>query len=274
MRLSLGAVNVRTGESVYFDSTTAHDRREPRHGERRAAARLPAGRDRRRVLLGRRHHVEHAAAVRRAGLPHERADRAGRPVQRPGRAAAEPRPGAGARRRTSSSRARRASRWTRSARSRRCAARWPTCSPSCRPSCAPIRRSRSWKSASRRGPVSLIHLSQPARHEVVRLQGLRVLARDRRRALAGRATTTCSRSLQAPGRLQRHRPGQRRARLRPASARTHRQEDHSMNESRSQEARLRDAAHQPGVSAGPVPLRQSRVLHHHLPHRPRRAARP
>ncbi len=38
---------------------------------------------------------------------------------------------------------------------------------------------------------------------------------------------------------------------------------------RSQETRLRDAAHQPGVSAGPVPLRQPRVLHHHLPHRSR-----
>ena len=39
-------------------------RRAPRHGQRRAAAGLCAGRDRRRALLGRRPGLEHAAAIR------------------------------------------------------------------------------------------------------------------------------------------------------------------------------------------------------------------
>ena len=64
MRLSVGAVNVRSGNFVYFDSRQAAHRRAPHHGQRRAAAGLPADRDRRRVLLGRRPGLEHAAAVR------------------------------------------------------------------------------------------------------------------------------------------------------------------------------------------------------------------
>ena len=48
-------------------TSTARARRidvAPRHGQRRAAAGLSADRDRRRVLLGRRHRLQHAAAVR------------------------------------------------------------------------------------------------------------------------------------------------------------------------------------------------------------------
>ena len=96
VRLSLGAVNARTGESVYFDSTTHTITASHVMASGALPARLPAGGDRWRVLLRRRDHVQHPAAVRRAGLPHERADRAGRPVQRPGRVAEQPRPGAGA----------------------------------------------------------------------------------------------------------------------------------------------------------------------------------
>ena len=61
---SVGAVNVRSGNFVYFDSRHRRDRRAPHHGQRRPAAGLSADRDRRRVLLGRRPGLEHAAAVR------------------------------------------------------------------------------------------------------------------------------------------------------------------------------------------------------------------
>ena len=54
----------KSGNFVYFDSRAPAHRRAPHHGERRAAARLSADRDRRRVLLGRRPGLEHAAAVR------------------------------------------------------------------------------------------------------------------------------------------------------------------------------------------------------------------
>ena len=66
---SVGAVNVTTGNFCYFDTHRAAHRRAPHHGQRRAAAGLSADRDRRRVLLGRRHRLQHAAAVRarRAG---------------------------------------------------------------------------------------------------------------------------------------------------------------------------------------------------------------
>ena len=75
--------NVRTGNFAYFDNAEQRDPARARHGERRAAARLPAGRDRRRALLGRRPRLQHAAAIRagpgaapgHAGVP-------GRPVQR------------------------------------------------------------------------------------------------------------------------------------------------------------------------------------------------
>ncbi len=69
----------------------AAPRRASRHGERRAAAGLSADRDRRRVLLGRRPRLEHAAAVRarRAGQP-AAAGVPGRPVRRARRDAGEP----------------------------------------------------------------------------------------------------------------------------------------------------------------------------------------
>ena len=54
------------------------------HGERRAAARFSARRDRRRVLLGRRSGLEHAAAIRARRAAASRHVRLpGRPVQRP-----------------------------------------------------------------------------------------------------------------------------------------------------------------------------------------------
>ena len=62
-RFSVGAVNVRTGNFVYFDNTTHTHPARARDGERRAAARLPGRRDRRRALLGRRPRLQHAAAM-------------------------------------------------------------------------------------------------------------------------------------------------------------------------------------------------------------------
>jgi NTE family protein len=89
-RFSVGAVNVRTGNSVYFDNT--RQRIGPEHIM--ASGALPPGfapmHHRRRRLLGRRHRLEHAAAVRARHAPALRAagGAAGRPVQRARRNAA------------------------------------------------------------------------------------------------------------------------------------------------------------------------------------------
>jgi len=63
-RLTVGAVSVRSGEMRYFDSRDMA--LGPAHimGVRRAAAGLPGGTHRRRVLLGRRHLLEHAGRSR------------------------------------------------------------------------------------------------------------------------------------------------------------------------------------------------------------------
>jgi NTE family protein len=64
VRFSVGAVNVRTGNFVYFDTTT-HTMR-PEHVM--ASGALPPSfpnRNRRRALLGRRSGVQHAAAMGR-----------------------------------------------------------------------------------------------------------------------------------------------------------------------------------------------------------------
>ena len=63
MRFSVGAVNVRTGNFDYFDTTDRTSSARAHHGERRAAARLSGDRDRRRALLGRRPRLQHAAAM-------------------------------------------------------------------------------------------------------------------------------------------------------------------------------------------------------------------
>ena len=72
-----------------FRQREADDPSRARDGERRAAARLPTGRDRRRVLLGRRALFQHAAAIRdRLFAAPQPADLPGRPVRglRPGAA--------------------------------------------------------------------------------------------------------------------------------------------------------------------------------------------
>ena len=85
-----------------------HDRAHPR--ERRAAARFSADHDRGRRILGRGHRVELPALVRaRRFAAIERADRPGRPLQRQRRASRQPRTRCSSGRRTSSTRARRAS---------------------------------------------------------------------------------------------------------------------------------------------------------------------
>ena len=98
MRLSVGSTDVHTGNSVYFDSL--RQTIGPEHIM--ASGALPPGfaadRDRRRSLLGRWHRIQLAAMVRaRRFAGAQCADHAGRPFQRPGPAAAEPRPGARAR---------------------------------------------------------------------------------------------------------------------------------------------------------------------------------
>ena len=69
MRISVGAVNVRSGRFAYFDSAKIAIRPEHVMASRLAAARLSAGRDRRRVLLGRRARLQHAAAIRAGHSP-------------------------------------------------------------------------------------------------------------------------------------------------------------------------------------------------------------
>jgi NTE family protein len=54
MRFSVGAVNVEHRQFRLFRQCHRYDPRRAYHGQRRAAAGLPAGRDRRRTLLGRR----------------------------------------------------------------------------------------------------------------------------------------------------------------------------------------------------------------------------
>ena len=63
VRLSVGAVNVRTGNFV-FRFVGAADRCPPHHGQCCAATRLRTGRDRRGALLGRRDRLQHAPAAR------------------------------------------------------------------------------------------------------------------------------------------------------------------------------------------------------------------
>ena len=88
-RLSVGAVNVRTGNFIYFDTLQDADRTGAHHGLGRAAARAARGQDRRRVLLGRRHRLEHAApASARPGALGKLAGVPGRSVQRARRDAA------------------------------------------------------------------------------------------------------------------------------------------------------------------------------------------
>jgi Protein of unknown function (DUF692) len=63
VRFSIGAVNVRSGNFIYFDTATHTIRPEQYHGERRAPTRFSRDRNRRRALLGRRPRFDHSAAV-------------------------------------------------------------------------------------------------------------------------------------------------------------------------------------------------------------------
>ena len=60
MRLTVGAVNVRTGKMHYFDSRSLPITHRSRSGLRCIAAGIPGGADRRRSLLGRRTLLQHA----------------------------------------------------------------------------------------------------------------------------------------------------------------------------------------------------------------------
>ena len=66
MRVSVGAVNVATGNFAYFDNTRIKLRARAFHGVGRVAAGLRRRRNRRRIFLGRRPDVEYAALRSRA----------------------------------------------------------------------------------------------------------------------------------------------------------------------------------------------------------------
>ena len=128
MRFSVGAVNVRTGNFVYFDNTHPPHPARAHHGERRAAARLSAGRDRRRASIGtaassptRRCNGWSKSSRARTRSPSRSTSgaraarcRATSPKSRRGR-------------RKSNIRAARAPTPTSSSSVQRCAARWRTC---------------------------------------------------------------------------------------------------------------------------------------------------
>ena len=89
VRLSVGAVDVETGNFHYFDTSEGADRRAPYHGLGRAAAGPAAGRDRRRLVVGRRHRLQHAAEPRARPAEGGSARLPGRSVPGPRRAAGD-----------------------------------------------------------------------------------------------------------------------------------------------------------------------------------------
>ena len=91
MRFSVGAVNVRTGNFVYFDSTTHQIGPEHVIASGSLPPGFPADRDRRRALLGWRPRVQYAAAMgarQPAAAGHARLP--GRSLERARRVAARP----------------------------------------------------------------------------------------------------------------------------------------------------------------------------------------
>ena len=217
VRLSVGAVNVRTGNFGLLRQPDDADRRAPRHGERRAAAGLSAGRDRRRVLLGRRPRLEHAAAVRarrspatnalvfqvdlfaaRGEMPANLAEvqraREGHPLLEPD--AAEHRPDQAS--------------WQATAQARAPAARQAAAQR-----CATIPTRSRWPRCRCRGAVVVVHLIYRSKHYESQLEGLRVLARLDARALGRRPRRHARATLEDPRWLAREPPRRRRARVRP-----------------------------------------------------------
>ena len=84
VHFAVGAVNVLSGNFLYFDNKNENDRPRTRDGKRRAAAGAADGQDRHRSFLGWRHRFQHpAAASAGPGRQAEFAGVSGRPVQRP-----------------------------------------------------------------------------------------------------------------------------------------------------------------------------------------------
>ena len=138
IRLSLGAVNARTGESVYFDT-----RRTITASHVMASGALPPGFP--PVEIDGEFYFD-GGIMSNTPLQYvakdfrlRRADRGGRPVQRPGRV---PKNLAQVQERVKDISFQSKTRFSHEQvrPSRTCAARWPTSSPSCRRICAPIRR--------------------------------------------------------------------------------------------------------------------------------------
>jgi NTE family protein len=83
VRFAVGAVNVQTGNFIYFDNFNEEIAPEHVMASARPAADLADGQDRHGLLLGRRHRFEYAAAAfARPGRPREHARLPGRPLQR------------------------------------------------------------------------------------------------------------------------------------------------------------------------------------------------
>ena len=148
-----------------------------------------------------------------------------------------------------------------------CAARWRRAAQDCRRI-----RDRSQVSkldeVSRRERAVADAPDQPARHEVVRVSRT-TSSRGRLCASIGRRD---SKTYDARAHHPDTGPTPPRSRTAYASS-TWLSESQpltgarTMTEDEVRSARLRDAAHEPGVSAGTVSFRESRVLHRHLPHR-------
>ncbi len=82
-RFSVGAVNVLSGNFIFFDNKNGNHRARTCDGVGRAAAGFPDGQDRHRLFLGWRHRIQHAAAASTgAGRQSQLPGFSGRSVQR------------------------------------------------------------------------------------------------------------------------------------------------------------------------------------------------
>ena len=231
-------------------------------------------------LLGRRPRLEHAAAMGAgirsapgyAGFP-------GRPLERAGRGAARPRRGRDRARRTSGIRAARAPTPTSSAAAAACAS-------ALRKPAARAAAGAAWTASGRRllrseaDGEGLQHRAPdlPRRSHYEGTQGLRVLAPDHGGALGG-GYHDAVRTLRHPEALERPRTLDGVATFDLAQASASDVSRHTHHERQAMTMKIAMCA--PSAFAMPLtspaypkralPLRQSRILDHHLSHRSRRS---
>ena len=268
VRISLGAVNVRTGESRYFDSARDVDRRVPCHGQRRASPWVPAGRRSTASSIG----TAASCRTRRCNMC-ARISASARSSWRSTCSAAKgelPQNLNQVQERAKDIQYQSKQRLTDTL-----IRKIETLRSTLADVLAKLPESlrsdpqvQKLAEVSQRGPLSLVHLVN--RHDTG--------SSDFKDYEFSRATIDdlwrggqydVAESADAPRSLPRHRLRKRRARLRTLASRRRKEALHGRD--RSPEARVRDAADQSGVSARTVPLHRSRVLHRHLPDRPRGA---